>query len=643
MTEKKLLRPTAKPDTDLQFKSGNTEANDLHVGHEAAISIDFEEKSIRVHDGLTAGGAFTIYSIAPAPVNPFKGAPYWADYIIEDAAGKKYYSEYPTAGESFRMQEIGTGITITNPTTHAFTGASIVDAKAEYPPLPEPINPFDGAPEWADYILVGDDGKKYYSEYPEAGVSIKIQQIGTTDVTQTGTDHPWTPANIESSKGDFPPLIIPDVIKTPSVVVPTNGASAVADRPTIQLTPFEMVSGEDTHTGTSLRLKAGSVIVWEQVNSAPLNNIQVPANTIEALTLYSLEAKYHGDTGESGWSTVSTFTTGLFDVIKKPSILTPANGSGDVDETPTIAISSFALTAGTDTHTGTSVRVKDNLGDIVWQQVNTTPLNNIAIPAGILQEGSNYSAEAKHHGAKVESAWSEPVSFTTKAAFVPVNAPAGTPFGGGFTAGKIKIGSNTYLLIAAGGAGDSFKKDASTHAWKTANTAVSTVDGVAPATMNDGFANHAALKAAGIALHPAAKWIEDNCNAGAGLGGHKDWYLPSRDELEILYRNFKPNATANSVSTRSASGFGGDGAAFGVNANSVPAGVAYTASNPPVTPLANFKVGGADAFDASTYYWSSSESSGPYAWVQNFNNGLQNYNLKTDTRRVRAVRRVLVS
>ena len=51
--------------------------------------------------------------------------------------------------------------------------------------------------------------------------------------------------------------------------------------------------------------------------------------------------KYHGDTGESGWSTVSTFTTGLFDVIKKPSILTPANGSGDVDETPTIAISSF--------------------------------------------------------------------------------------------------------------------------------------------------------------------------------------------------------------------------------------------------------------------------------------------------------------
>lgn len=45
------------------------------------------------------------------------------------------------------------------------------------------------------------------------------------------------------------------------------------------------------------------------------------------------------------------------------------------------------------------------------------------------------------------------------------------------------------------------------------------------------------------------------------------------------------------------------------------------------------------AFTASNYYWSSTENDGSNAWNQNFNNGNQNRNNKTNTYYVRAVRR----
>lgn len=47
-----------------------------------------------------------------------------------------------------------------------------------------------------------------------------------------------------------------------------------------------------------------------------------------------------------------------------------------------------------------------------------------------------------------------------------------------------------------------------------------------------------------------------------------------------------------------------------------------------------FAVGGF----ASAYYWSSSENNNNNAWIQNFDNGNQNNNNKTNTYSVRAVR-----
>ena len=87
-----------------------------------------------------------------------------------------------------------------------------------------------------------------------------------------------------------------------------------------------------------------------------------------------------------------------------------------------------------------------------------------------------------------------------------------------------------------------------------------------------------------------------------GGGGHSDWCLPSKDVLEVIYRNFKPITEDNYTVGSN-----------GTNPNSEPFGNPYTKSNPQQTPLNNFRLGGTEAMDKNCY-WSSTESSSWY-WV----------------------------
>ena len=75
--------------------------------------------------------------------------------------------------------------------------------------------------------------------------------------------------------------------------------------------------------------------------------------------------------------------------------------------------------------------------------------------------------------------------------------------------------------------------------------------------------------------------------ANLSLGGYSDWFLPSKDELNLMYENLK---------------------VFGVGSF------------------------------AGTKYWSSSEGAAYNAWAQYFSNGAQYYYDKYDDLRVRAVR-----
>ena len=198
----------------------------------------------------------------------------------------------------------------------------------------------------------------------------------------------------------------------------------------------------------------------------------------------------------------------------------------------------------------------------------------------------------------------------------------GQKFGGGYFAGINRIGHTAYAIIV----------DPKSLETKLALNTSKSLSSETQSVIN-GWANTAAMDSS---EHPAAQYCR-NLTAG----GYTDRYLPSRDELELCYRYLKPG-TSNNTTLRRNHG-GNQTTQPGTNPNSVPVGAAYTATNPLQTIVTAFRTGGAEAFDEQ-YYWTSTESSTItyYSLFQNFSDGSQYWNYKTNVYRVRGVRRVQI-
>lgn len=192
----------------------------------------------------------------------------------------------------------------------------------------------------------------------------------------------------------------------------------------------------------------------------------------------------------------------------------------------------------------------------------------------------------------------------------------GTPFGGGYYFGRIKIGADTYALIVAP------KSAEKNLQYKISNTA-----DTGPSSLYDGQANSNAIN---DSYHPAAQY----CRSYEG-GGFNDWYLASRDEWEQVYRNLKPTTQDNDTSS-------------GSNVNSIPTTTNYLIASPFQTGNAAFKTEGSEALNISPgVYWTSTQKSSGgetnvAACEQNMNHGSQSQNLKSFYLYVRPIRRVKI-
>ena len=192
----------------------------------------------------------------------------------------------------------------------------------------------------------------------------------------------------------------------------------------------------------------------------------------------------------------------------------------------------------------------------------------------------------------------------------------GQAYGGGFYAGKINVsGTQYYLIVAPKASGENSGRTWGIYGTTTGITSVI-----------NGPTNSASLAALG-ASYQAAVFAE-----GLTIGGYSDWYLPAKNELEVLYYFLKPTTDANDTSS-------------GSNANAVspePISTNYTSGAPAQTSAGiGFRTGETNAF-ASGYYWSSTEDDAIGAWLQYFTGGNQYNNGKTSSYYVRAVRRIAV-
>lgn len=199
---------------------------------------------------------------------------------------------------------------------------------------------------------------------------------------------------------------------------------------------------------------------------------------------------------------------------------------------------------------------------------------------------------------------------TAKAVEV-VSQEIGAALGGGFITGRVLVDQRPYLIITAPRA-----EEPIVGRW---NKNLKCVDG--SRSFFDGLANTRAMAEAGSEIARQVLALR--------IAGFDDWYIPSRDELELQYRAFKPTKRENYVYRN------------GDNPSSLPPGYPYTEALPAQTTLQLFQEGEREAFDAA-WHWSSTqyEAGSGFAWLQDFDGGNQPRGHKGDEFTVRAVRRV---
>lgn len=191
-----------------------------------------------------------------------------------------------------------------------------------------------------------------------------------------------------------------------------------------------------------------------------------------------------------------------------------------------------------------------------------------------------------------------------------ISAPPGTPFAGGFYVGRFQIQGDEYaLIVSPWDAGEIRDTE-----WGPYG------DLIEANSYCDGLANTRAMAAAGSELAKHMLSLQ--------IGEHSDWYLPSRDELELCYRNLKPTDEPNASSYRD-----------GDNPSSLPPGLPYNQATATQTAEPRFLSPNPEAF-APNRYWTSTEQDTDSALQQEFSDGMQCDDVKRTTAYARAVRRV---
>ena len=470
------------------------------------------------------------------------------------------------------------------------------------------------------YTITDYDDFSVYSVEVDQGTVSRTEDTITVGVPPAGVNIVTLTLGRNNNFRDFEIAVGSSGVARPSIVYPAQGGTGVPNSLTIQATPFTPVpAGSTTHKESRFQVARDAGFTDLVLNTLVTtgNLTQASVSGLVAGQQYYARVKYIAvNTAESEYSPSVTFSVSAQSIAKP--VVSSISGVVNVGPTPTFTSSAFSPTpVGSDSHVSSTWVLRGTDDSVIWQSVSDS-LNktNITIPSGVLSTDTSYSIEVQYNGGFSSSMFSDKLTFSTANSFVP--STPGAPFGCGYYAGAniVADGVEYALVVAPKSLGG---EAPSTLVWKTSNT-----DNTGTDSVNDGLTNTNSMIAAGASTHPAANFCKN-----LTIGGYTDWYLPSKDELEIIYRYLKPGTDGNSTGS-------------GANTSSRPPTSNYTSSNPAQTSVALFVQGSAEAMRTDNYYWSSTQYSFTTACVQQFHDGFQYNGLKATTSYVRGVRRVPV-
>lgn len=422
-------------------------------------------------------------------------------------------------------------------------------------------------------------------------------------------------------------------VATPINAAPAQGAVNVGASTAIVLSAnaFGSIYVADTHAASQWQMHTSNAFAFPAYDSG-----EVAASTTHALapsvaavsTLYFWRVRYKSSRGTwSAWSRSTSFTTAsaLNSYVPTPTA-TPAIGSA-------LEGGYYAGQVWNQVSTSTTSRTV-----VVGTITFTLPINMHVTPlfyAGQYIEVRSTANPNNRFGGVVSGASGNVLT---------VNVAG---IGGAGTFADWSIMAQYRVIVAPKASGETHSK-----AWKNANTA-------APAgthTLVEGWRSTTAMTAAGDATtYPLAHWAR-----GLSIGGYTDWYLPSRDEFEVVWGNLRPGGAANNMAARPAAvrnyqnlgAFIDATAANGANLNSSPNRAAYTSGVPAITALTPWISGGSEALrfevSAGAGYFTSTEhndSSVVFVQADSVNPGMQTIANKSSagtTTLARAIRRSMI-
>lgn len=391
----------------------------------------------------------------------------------------------------------------------------------------------------------------------------------------------------------------------------------------------------DSVANTSAIVANGVAAVWARaLNINGYSDWQVPAKSVIAVLQTNLlpsgsttPTAYQTGGAEAFSATTAYWSSTLNDTTRDDSYTTggdPIYGQGVTQIYSSGSYSGVAVgspspscSVGTPVMTGNYENFQTNQGSYSWAcvaygqvVVGHTAIVNHPVSTPVFQAFS-----ASFGTAKTFTSEEKPLSRLVRAVRLVKVAELGSipdnpgdAYGGGYIVGKMSYSGAAYMLIAAPLATGE----------KAFNIDWSTI-GLSTLGRTDGAANTSALLTAGSTL---ATWAH-----GLSIGGFTDWYIPSQDELELMYRMLKPTTAQNDTGS-------------GINPSSIPPGTAYTATVPAQVAAVAFKTGGSNALSTTLYGSSSTTSSGSHN-VQFTSSGVQTTTV-TGNMPYRAVRKVLI-